>query len=230
MSFRNDIAQQDWTCNGSDDLNVLWADWKTKFWEVVNFHAPLRTRRARIKKSTLDQFRTEERHTRSWYSPKKSYDDDVGMIHATGQSIKSCGIQQTRTSRLLKLLIILMLSVNLKVILGKRSKPLTSLLAVAPTIHWMIPSVSNFSDLSNAFYYHFSTIWCRLANDIRPNDNNNMMLWNQRTTSRPYRRRGRGQGVRLQPVGEGVCYSWSEIFHFKQLARFGGKSHGRPDF
>ena len=61
------------------------------------------------------------------------------MIHATGQSIKSCGIQQTRTSRLLKLLIILMLSVNLKVILGKRSKPLTSLLAVAPTIHWMIP-------------------------------------------------------------------------------------------
>ena len=90
--------------------------------------------------------------------------------------------------------------------------------------------ISNFSDLSNAFYYHFSTIWCRLANDIRPNDNNNMMLWNQRTTSRPYRRRGRGQGVRLQPVGEGVCYSWSEIFHFKQLARFGGKSHGRPDF
>ena len=31
VSFRNDIAQQDWTCNGSDDLNVLWADWKTKF-------------------------------------------------------------------------------------------------------------------------------------------------------------------------------------------------------
>ena len=29
----------------------LWADWKTKFWEVVNFHAPLRTRRARIKKT-----------------------------------------------------------------------------------------------------------------------------------------------------------------------------------
>ena len=42
-SFRNDIAQQDWTCNGSDDPNVLWADWKTKFLDVVNFHAPLRT-------------------------------------------------------------------------------------------------------------------------------------------------------------------------------------------
>ena len=50
-SFRNDIAQQDWTCNGSDDPNVLRADWKTKFMDVVNFKAPLRTRRARIKKT-----------------------------------------------------------------------------------------------------------------------------------------------------------------------------------
>ena len=49
-SFRNDIAQQDWTYNGSDDSNVLWADWKTKFLDVVNFHAPPRTRRFRIKK------------------------------------------------------------------------------------------------------------------------------------------------------------------------------------
>ena len=48
-SFRNDIVQQDWTCNGSDDPNVLWADQKTKFLDVVNFHAPLRTRRAGIK-------------------------------------------------------------------------------------------------------------------------------------------------------------------------------------
>ena len=30
-SFRNDIAQRGWTCNGSDDPNVLWADWNTKF-------------------------------------------------------------------------------------------------------------------------------------------------------------------------------------------------------
>ena len=38
-SFRTDIAQQEWTCNGSYDPNVLWADWKTKFLDVVNFHA-----------------------------------------------------------------------------------------------------------------------------------------------------------------------------------------------
>ena len=50
-SFRSDIVQQEWTCNGSDDPNVLWADQKTKFLGVVNFHAPLRTRRARIKKA-----------------------------------------------------------------------------------------------------------------------------------------------------------------------------------
>ena len=50
-SFRNDIAQQGWTCKGSDDPNVLWTGWKTKFLDVVNFHAPLRTRRARIKQA-----------------------------------------------------------------------------------------------------------------------------------------------------------------------------------
>ena len=64
-SFRNDIDQQGWTCNGSDDPNVLWAEWKTKLFDVVNFHAPLQSRRARIKKSTLDQFRIKERHARS---------------------------------------------------------------------------------------------------------------------------------------------------------------------
>ena len=37
-------------CNGCYDPKVLWADWKTKFLDVVNFHAPLRTKRARRKK------------------------------------------------------------------------------------------------------------------------------------------------------------------------------------
>ena len=49
-SFRNDIAQQDWACNGSEDPNVLWTNWKTKFLDIVNIHAPLRTRRARTNK------------------------------------------------------------------------------------------------------------------------------------------------------------------------------------
>ena len=40
--FRNDIYQQDWSCN-SYDPNVLWADWKAKFLSIVNIHAPFRT-------------------------------------------------------------------------------------------------------------------------------------------------------------------------------------------
>ena len=48
------------------DPNVLWADWKTKFLDVVNFHATLRTRHARVKKApSLNQFRIKERHARS---------------------------------------------------------------------------------------------------------------------------------------------------------------------
>ena len=56
------------------------------------------------------------------------------MTHAPEQSTKSCEIQETITSRLLKHLIILMLLVNLKVILEKHGKPLRNLLPVAPTI------------------------------------------------------------------------------------------------
>ena len=84
-SFRNDIAQQDWTCNGSDDPNVLWADWKTKFLDVVNFHAPLRTRRARIKKAPWINSELKK-GMRDRHAAKR-------MIHATGQSTKSCEIQ-----------------------------------------------------------------------------------------------------------------------------------------
>ena len=45
-SFSNDITQQDWSCNGSEDPNVLWTNWKTKFLDIVNNHAPLRTNKA----------------------------------------------------------------------------------------------------------------------------------------------------------------------------------------
>ena len=45
-SFRNDITQQDWSCNGSEDPNVLWTNWKTKFLDIVNNHAPLLTNKA----------------------------------------------------------------------------------------------------------------------------------------------------------------------------------------
>jgi len=47
----NDISQQDWTCNDSDDPNVLWADRKAKFLNIVNIYAPVRTRRVRSNKA-----------------------------------------------------------------------------------------------------------------------------------------------------------------------------------
>ena len=50
-SFRNDIAKQHWSCNGCKDPNILWTNWKTKFWDIVNIHAPLRTRLARTNKA-----------------------------------------------------------------------------------------------------------------------------------------------------------------------------------
>ena len=50
-SFLNEITQQDWTCNGSKDPNVLWADWKTKCLDIVNIHARLQTRHMRTNKA-----------------------------------------------------------------------------------------------------------------------------------------------------------------------------------
>ena len=90
-SFLYDIAQQDWSCNGSEDPNVLWTDWKTKFLDIVNIHAPLRSRRARTNRAP-------------WIIPqlkKGMRDRDAAkrnaalyrMIHAIGKSTKSCVIK-----------------------------------------------------------------------------------------------------------------------------------------
>ena len=38
------------------------------------------------------------------------------------------------------------------------------------------------------------------------------------------------EGSQTSFVGGRVCYSWGEILHFKQLACFDGKSHGRSSF
>ena len=48
--FRNDIYQQDWSCN-SDDPNILSADWKAKFLSIVNIYAPFRIKRIRSHKA-----------------------------------------------------------------------------------------------------------------------------------------------------------------------------------
>lgn len=46
-NFPRDISQKDWS-GTSDDLNILWADWKANFFDYcVNSHAPIKTKRVR---------------------------------------------------------------------------------------------------------------------------------------------------------------------------------------
>ena len=47
-NFRNEISQQDWLFNESEDPNLVWS--KTNFLRVVNSHAPFRTRRTKLNK------------------------------------------------------------------------------------------------------------------------------------------------------------------------------------
>ena len=47
-SFRCDISTQDWDrVNNYDDPNVIWDIWKNLFFQCVDKHAPLRTKRMR---------------------------------------------------------------------------------------------------------------------------------------------------------------------------------------
>ena len=119
--------------SGSDDPNVLWADWKTKFLDVVNFHVPLRTRRTKIKKAPWinSELKKGMRDRDAAKRKAMASNDPRGL----GKVQKVAKIKETIiTLRLLKHLTILMLLVNLKVILEKHGKPLTNLLPVAPTI------------------------------------------------------------------------------------------------
>ena len=50
-NFRNEISQQDWSFNESENPNLVWSNWKTKFLRVVNSHAPFRTRCTKLNKT-----------------------------------------------------------------------------------------------------------------------------------------------------------------------------------
>ena len=50
--FCSDIASQNWdVLDNFQDPNDMWREWKIKFLNVVNTHAPLRTKRVRSKRS-----------------------------------------------------------------------------------------------------------------------------------------------------------------------------------
>ena len=50
-NFRNEISQQDWSFDEFEDPNLAWSNWKTKFLQFVNSHAPFRTRRTKLSKA-----------------------------------------------------------------------------------------------------------------------------------------------------------------------------------
>ena len=50
-NFRNEIAQQEWSFDESQDPNLAWSNWKTKFLRIVNSLAPFRTRRTKLSKA-----------------------------------------------------------------------------------------------------------------------------------------------------------------------------------
>ena len=54
-NFRSDISSQDWNYNLSNiqdpNPNLMWAEWKSKFLNIADKHAPIRTKRIRSKNS-----------------------------------------------------------------------------------------------------------------------------------------------------------------------------------
>ena len=130
-SFRNDIAQRDWTCNGSDDPNVLWIDWETKLLDVVNYHAPLRTRSARIKRAPWINLELKKGMCDRHAAKRKAMVSNDPRDWAKYKKLRNTINNNIKTS---KASYYLMLLVNLKVILEKHGKPLTILLPVPPTI------------------------------------------------------------------------------------------------
>ena len=118
---------------GSDDPNVLWADWKKKFLDVVNFHAPLRTRCARIRKAPCINLELKKdmrdrdaakrkamasNDPRDWAKYKKLRNTINNNIKTSKASYYSYAFSQCKGNS------------------RKTCKPLTNLLPVAPTMQW----------------------------------------------------------------------------------------------
>ena len=69
--FRNDIYNENWEFLDSNlDPNQMWTEWKTKFLQIVDKHAPIRTKRVRPKSCPWITAGLKERmHNRDTLSP-----------------------------------------------------------------------------------------------------------------------------------------------------------------
>ena len=153
----------------------MWADWKTKFLDVVNLHAPLRTKRARIKEApwinselkkgmrhrdAAKREAMESNNPRDWRKDKLSNTINNNIKTSKASYYSNAFSQSKGNSRKTRQ--------TIKELTFRRTKnkPVKELKLNGSII-------SNSSELSNAFNNNFSTIEPRLAKEILPNNNNN---------------------------------------------------------
>ena len=181
-SFRNNIAQQDWSCNGSEDPNVLWTDWKTKFLDIVNIHGPLPTRCTRTNKAPWINSELKKRMRDRDAAKRKAItlnDPHDWDKYKKLRNIISNDIKTSKASYY-----------SNAFIPSEGSNPrkkwqtfndLTSRRVNNTTVKELKLNdaiISNSSELSNAFNDHFYTIGPRLVNKIPPTANNNLSYIN----------------------------------------------------
>ena len=171
----NNIYNENWEYLGSAlDPNQMWAEWKTKFLQLVDKHAPIRTKRIRSKNSPCITADLKERmHNHDRFKIKAMNSNDP---HDWANFKRMRNKVNTEIKAAKELFYNKFIEAN-----GDPHKTwqiindLKSRKAANPSIREINLngiSISESSDLSNAFNDHFSSIGPKLANEI-PLSNNN---------------------------------------------------------
>ena len=176
--FRSDIASQNWDAlDNFQDPNDMWREWKIKFLNVVDTHAPLRTKRVRLKRSpwiTSElKKRMHERDIMKLKAIRSKNPQDWGefkqfrnKVNSDIRILKESYYKQSFTE-----------NKNDSRRTWQTINELTSRKSNTPSIKELIingVSVSKSTDLANAFNEHFSTVGPKLANQIPSAANGNI--------------------------------------------------------
>ena len=168
--FRSDIASQNWDAlDNFQDPNDMWREWKIKFLNVVDTHAPLRTKRVRLKRSpwiTSElKKRMHERDIMKLKAIRSKNPQDWGefkqlrnKVNSDIRILKESYYKQSFTE-----------NKNDSRRTWQTINELTSRKSNTPSIKELIingVSINKSTDLANAFNEHFSTVGPKLANQI----------------------------------------------------------------
>ena len=154
----------------------MWADWKTKFLDVVNFHAPLRTRRARINKVPWINSELKKGMRDRDAAKRKAMALNDPRDRAKYKKMRNTINYNIKTSKASYYSNAFSQSKGNSRKTWQTINELTSRRTNNTTVKEFKSNgsiISNSSELSNAFNDYFSTIGLRLASEIPPNDNNN---------------------------------------------------------